>query len=103
MADQANIQALVDAAVAERVDAAVAAVILAMGQPPAGGLPAGGVVAPEALAYACNPAQAITGLLNYKSAEGMKIYNAAIAALPTKYSGNTIDMHIFLKRGKARW
>jgi hypothetical protein len=32
----------------------------------------------------------------------MKIYNAAIAALPTKYSGNAGDMHIFLKSVSKR-
>jgi hypothetical protein len=36
------------------------------------------------------------------STNGMKIYNAAVAALSTKYSGNTNDMHIFLKKEKER-
>jgi hypothetical protein len=84
----AEIQALVDAAVAAALFGMDAA-------PPAGG-------APAVLAYARNPAQASTGLLNYKSSKGMKIYNSATAALPTKYSGNAIDMHIFLKGVKAR-
>jgi hypothetical protein len=41
------------------------------------------------------PAQADPGILNYKSSEGMIIYTAAVAALPTKYFGNSSDMHIF--------
>ena len=32
----------------------------------------------------------------------MKIFNAAVAALPTKYSGNAVDMHVFLKNIKER-
>ena len=32
----------------------------------------------------------------------MKIYNAAVAALSTKYTGNTIDMHVFVKNVKER-
>ena len=37
-----------------------------------------------------------------KSSEGMKIYTAAVAALPTKYSGNTGEIHIFLKSVSKR-
>ena len=32
----------------------------------------------------------------------MKIYDAAVAALSTKYSGNTNEMHIFLKNVNER-
>ena len=49
------------------------------------------------MTFARTPAQANTGLLNYNSSEGMKIYTAAVAALSTKYSGNAGEMHIFLK------
>ncbi len=84
-----NIQAI--------VDAAVAAALLAQAANPAPGVPV-----PLITSFARTPAQAKTGLLNYESSEGMKIYNAAVAALSTKYSGNTADMHIFLKNVKER-
>ena len=84
----ADIQDLVDAAVAAAL--AERARVPPMAQ------------APRVATFARTPAQANTGLLNYESSEGMKIYNAAIAALPTKYSGNTADMHIFLKNVKER-
>ena len=83
-----NIQAL--------VDAAVAAALLAERANPAG------VPVPRITTFARTPAQANAGILNYESSEGMKIYNAAVAALSTKYSGNTNDMHIFLKNVKER-
>ena len=85
----AEIQALVDAAVA----AALA------------GMAPAGVAAPAAvvpIVYARNPAHASTGLLNYRSSESMKIYHAATTAMSIKYSGKAIDMHIFLKSVKAR-
>jgi hypothetical protein len=79
--NEAQVQAIVDAAVA----ATMAAAIPVGPEGPAG--PAG-----PPITFARTPAQADTGILNYKSSEGMKIYNAAVAALPTKYSGNTGDM-----------
>ena len=81
----ADIQAL--------VDAAVAAALAGMAAPVAAAVP---------VVYARNPAHASTGLLNYKSSEGMKIYHAATAAMSIKYSGKAVDMHIFLKSVKAR-
>lgn len=75
------------------VDAAVAAALAGIAAPAAGAVP---------VVYARNPAHASTGLLNYKSSEGMKIYHAATAAMSIKYSGKAIDMHIFLKSVKAR-
>lgn len=90
--NEAQVQAIVDAAVAAAMAAAMA--------PPAGGGP-GGPPAPI-VTFARTPAQADTGLINYKSSEGMKIYTAAVAALPTKYSGNTGEMHIFLKSVSKR-
>jgi hypothetical protein len=38
----------------------------------------------------------------YESSEGIKIYNAAVAALSTKYTENTVDINIFLKNVKER-
>ena len=93
--DAAEVQALVNAAVAAALAEAVAGLAMA---PPAG--PAG----PIEIDFARTPAQANTGTLNYATSEGMTIYNAAVAPLSTRYSGNTSDMHIFLKsigkRGK---
>jgi hypothetical protein len=76
------------------VDAAIAAALAGMAAPAA--------AAPGPVVYARNPAHASTGLLNYKSSEGMKIYHSATAAMSIKYSGKAIDMHIFLKTVKAR-
>ena len=84
--DAAQVQVLVDAAVAAALMAAA--------------IPAPGVHAPPI--FARTPAQANVGILNYGSSEGMKIYNAAVAALSTKYSGNTSEMHIFLKNVNER-
>ena len=93
--DAEEVQALVNAAVAAALAEAVAGLAMA---PPAG--PEG----PLEIHFARTPAQAKTGMLNYATSEGMKIYNAAVAPLSTRYSGNTSDMHIFLKsvgkRGK---
>jgi hypothetical protein len=88
--DAAQVQALVDAAVAAALMAAA--------------ITAPGVQAPQIIipTFARTPAQANVGILNYGSSEGMKIYNAAVAALSTKYSGNTSDMHIFLKNVNER-
>ena len=88
--NEAQVQAIVDAAVA----AAMAAAIPFGPEGPAG--PAGPTI------FARTPAQADMGIINYKSSEGMKIYSAAVAALSTKYSGNTGDMHIFLKNVSKR-
>jgi hypothetical protein len=87
------------AEIQELVDAAVAAALLAAGgAPPAGdAAPAGGI-----LQYARNPAQVSTGLLNYGSSEGMKIYNSAVTGLAIKYTGKALNMHLFLKGVKAR-
>jgi hypothetical protein len=84
--DEAQVQAIVDAAVAAAMAAAIPG--------PAGPAPL--------VTFARTPAQADPGILNYKSSEGMKIYTAAVAALPTKYSGNSSDMHIFLKSVSKR-
>lgn len=84
--DAAQVQALVDAAVAAAVMAAA--------------IPAPGVPAPYI--FARTPAQVNVDILNYGSSEGMKIYNAAVAALPTQYSGNTSEMHVFLKNVNER-
>ena len=93
--DAAEVQALVNAAVAAALAEAVAGLAMA---PPAG--PEG----PIEIDFARTPAQAKTSMLNYATREGIKIYNAAVAPLSTRYSGNTSDMHIFLKsvgkRGK---
>jgi hypothetical protein len=87
----------------EIVDAAVAAALLAQAnvnanqaQELAGNRP------PIANNFARTPALANVGVLNYSTNEGMKIYNAAVAGLSTKYNGNTSDMHIFLKNIKER-
>jgi hypothetical protein len=92
--NEAQVQGIVASAVANAMaDAAAAAAAAAAF--PAGGGPGG---PPLVVAFARTPAQAATGLLNYKSSECMKIYTAAVAALPTKYSGNnTEEMNIFLK------
>jgi hypothetical protein len=84
--DEAQVKAIVEAAVA-------AAIVVAGHEGPAG--PVG---PPLAFVAVWTPAQ----VLNYGSIEGIKIYNAAIAALTTKDSGNTADMHIFLKKVKER-
>ena len=83
--NEAQVQAIVDAALAAAAAAA----------------PAIGVPAPP-LPYARTPAQAKVGVLNYGSNEGMKIYNAAVAALTPKYDGNALGLHIFLKKVKER-
>ena len=91
----AEVQAIVDAAIA--AERAAAAVIAAVPVP--GAVPAPPIIPP----FARTPAQAKVGILDdYGSSEGMKIYNAAVAALPSKYTGNTIDMHVFLKNVKKR-
>ena len=91
----ADVQAIVDAAIA--AERAAAAAIAAVPVP--GAVPAPPLIIPT---FARTPAQAKVGILDYGSSEGMKIYNAAIAALPSKYTGNAIDMHVFLKNVKKR-
>lgn len=59
-------------------------------------------IAPHIVPFARTPAQATKGILNYKTMEGMNIDFAAITALPTKYSGNSADMHMFLANLKER-
>jgi hypothetical protein len=78
------------------VDAAVAAALLAERANPAGG------AVPRITTFARTPAQTSAEILNYESSKGMKTYNAAVVALSTKYSGNTNNMHIFLKNVKER-
>jgi hypothetical protein len=95
--NEAAVQALVDGAVAAAVAAAMAATIPAEPAPPG---PAGPVGPP--IFFARTPALAKVGLLDYGTSEGMKIYNAAIAAITMKYSGNAIDLHLFLKNVKER-
>ena len=80
-----------------RIDAAVAAALEAAGAAP------GAPPNPPAVAtFARTPAQFNAGILNYGSSEGMKVYQAAIAALTTRYNGKSNDMHIFLKHVKER-
>ncbi|KAI2492510.1 hypothetical protein MHU86_22050 [Fragilaria crotonensis] len=43
------------------------------------------------------PGSAKDGIINYGTSDGMKLYNAAVQALATKYSGKAGDMHLFLK------
>ncbi len=74
------------------IEAAVAAALMAMGRAPGGAL---------ATPFARTPAQASTGVINYNKSEGMKIFTDATAPTSPKYTGNTIDMHIFLKNVKA--
>ena len=77
--DEARVHAIVDAASAAAMAAAIS-----------------GPARPAPLVnFVRTPAQADPGILNYKSSEGMIIYTAAVAALPTKYFGNSSDMHIF--------
>ena len=85
--DAAQVQVLVDAAVAVALMAAA--------------IPAPRVHAPPTI-FARTPAQANVGIVNYGSSEGMKIYNAVVAALSTKYSGNSSEMHIFLNNVNER-
>ena len=91
----AEVHALVNAAVAAALAEAVAGLAMT---PPTG--PEG----PIEINIARTPAQANTGMLNYTTSEGMKIHNAAVAPLSTRYFGNMSDMQIFLKsigkRGK---
>jgi hypothetical protein len=102
--NEAQVQAIVDAAVAAAIAAAIPPAVAAAAAaipPPAvggGGGPAG---PPPIVTFARTPAQHNVGLLNYGTSEGMKVYNAAIAALTTKYSGK-VDMHIFLTKVKER-
>ena len=88
--DATEVQALINAAVAAALADAIAGLAVV---PPAG--PAG----PIEIDFARTPAQANTGMLNYA-----KIYDTAVAPLLTRYSGNTSNMHNFLKsigkRGK---
>jgi hypothetical protein len=79
------------------VNATVATALLAQAANPAAG-----VAAPHITTLARTPAQARTGLLDYESSKGMKIYNAAVAVLSTKNFGNTADMHFSLKSDKER-
>ena len=80
-----------------RIDAAVAAALEAAGAAP------GAPPNPPAVAtFARSPAQFNAGILNYGSSEGMKVYQAAIAALTTRYNGKSNDMHIFLKHVQER-
>ena len=95
--NEAEVQALVDGAVAAAVAAAMTAAIPA-GRAPAG--PADPVGPP--IYVARTPALAKVGLLNYGSSEGMKIYNTAIAGITMKYSGNAIDLYLFFKNVKER-
>ena len=99
MADiQEIVQAAVAAALLEQAGlAAEAAAAAGVAAPPEGGAGPAAVVL-----YARNPAQVSTGLLNYGSSEGMKIYNAAVAGLSIKYTGKALNMHLFLKNVKAR-
>ena len=57
---------------------------------------------PVVVAFARTPALANSGVLDYSSSEGMKIFAAAIAALPTKFTGEAKDLHLFLKDFKER-
>ena len=95
--NEAEVQALVDGAVAAAVAAAMAAAIPADPAPPGPAGPAG-----PPIFFARTPALAKVGLLDYGTSEGMKIYNAAIAGITMKYSGNAIDLHLFLKNVKER-
>jgi hypothetical protein len=87
--EEAQIQILIDAAVAAALEAAGAA--------------PGAPAHPPAIAtFARTPAQFNAGILNYGTSEGMKVYQAATAALTTRYNGKSNDMHIFLKNVKER-
>ena len=98
--DEEAIQARIDAAVAAALEAAAAAIPA----PIPAGIPAPGAgpaaAGPPAAAgdhFARTPAQAKDGIINYGTSDGMKLYNAAVQALATKYSGKAGDMHLFLK------
>ena len=71
--NEAQVQAIVDTAVAVAMAAAIAS--------PVGGGPRGPPT--PIMTFARTPAQADTGPLNYKTNEGIKIYTTAVAALPT--------------------
>ena len=83
--NEADVQAIIDGAVAAAVAAAIAAAIPAG---PAPAEPAGPVEPP--IFFARMPAMAKVGLLDYGTSEDMKIYNAAIAGITMKYSGNAL-------------
>lgn len=88
--DAAQVQQLIqDAIVAERAAVAAAAAANAAAAGPAGG-------APQA-AFARTPALAHAGVLDLSSSEGMKIYNAATATLPSKFSGGPNEIYLLLK------
>jgi hypothetical protein len=53
-------------------------------------------------AFARTPALAHAGVLNLSSSEGMKIYNAATAALSSKFSGGPAEIYLLLKDLKQR-
>jgi hypothetical protein len=90
-----EIQEALRAAIAAALPAAVAAVIQQANQPQ-------DFQPPTVTAFAHTPAQANTGLICLKSSEGMKIHNAAIVPLMTKFDGTAENMHMFLKNVKER-
>ena len=95
--NEAEVQAIVDGAVAAAVAAAMAAAIPADPAPVGPAVPVG-----PPIIFARTPALAKVGLLNYGTSGGMKIYNSAIAGITMKYSWNAIDLHLFLKNVKER-
>ena len=90
--DAAQVQNLIDAAIGqERINVAAVAAAAAAAAP---------AVVPAA--FARTPALAHTGVLDLASSEGMKIYNAATAALSSKFSGGPHEIYLLLKDLKQR-
>ena len=65
-----------------------AAAILVAAVPLPGGAP-GPLAPPAAIVFACNPAQAITGLFDFTDTTGIKIYKAASAPLKMIFDGTS--------------
>jgi hypothetical protein len=47
--------------------------------------------------FAQDPTQVRNRIINYGTSEGIKLFNATIAPLTSKYTGEMTGLHIFLK------
>jgi hypothetical protein len=85
--DAAQVQTLIGAAIGQECINVAAVAAAAAAAAPA--------VVPTA--FARTPALAHIGVLDLSSSEGMKIYNAATAALSSKFSGGSHEIYLLLK------
>lgn len=97
-----------DAEIDQQVQQAVALALANMPapvppvQPPVqGGAPQGAAPPPPPIAFSRTPAQATIGLINLSTPTGMKVYNAAITGLSTKFTFASSELYMFLKNGEA--